>query len=125
MRKEESPTDGDQWTCILCGLPIKAGKKGRVWLRTTISNHLHQRHAETIKQHMRENLKWRKLAKEGKKQVNRQGRESKTTRNGLGLTELVRPVVPSQIPESIRAWSCPYCPLGLPELKKYQKEMSV
>ena len=88
-------------------------------MQAKINNHIKDRNLQERRAIVAENCKTTALAVGGRQMgIN--------ARTGLGLTGgTMEPAVPADIPDEQRAWSCPYCSLGLPELgTRWQMEVS-
>ena len=84
------------WTCRLCPGHTKFTAKSRPQLIWTRANHLKKRHPD------------------------------RTERMSDPLRKLTPVVISSEhIPMDARGWSCPWCPKGLPDMPRYQREKSV
>ena len=84
------------WTCRLCPGHTKFTAKSRPQLMWTRANHLKKRHP------------------------------NRTEKMSDPLRKLTPAVIPSEhIPIDTRGWSCPWCPKGLPDLPRYQREKSI
>ncbi len=119
------------WTCSMCQVVLKQGKWKRKSFRARILQHLDKRHPEERLNRKQQNVVWRreavaKSALRGEYKNQRKGEYG--SRCDLGLAPpLLRPIAPTdQIPQEQRAWTCPYCLKGLPDVtNRYSKEISI
>lgn len=106
VMKKETKDKTRVWHCPFCTTSVESDRGGR-WMSGTIQNHLRQRHLKETQKRLEENG------------------EFGAGQTGLGLREMMKPIeFSSQVPETQRAFTCPYCKEGIGECSRWQMEMS-
>eukprot|EP00928_Gymnodinium_smaydae_P014236 TRINITY_DN15187_c0_g1_i2.p1 TRINITY_DN15187_c0_g1~~TRINITY_DN15187_c0_g1_i2.p1 ORF type:complete len:1309 (+),score=143.51 TRINITY_DN15187_c0_g1_i2:215-4141(+) len=97
----------ETWKCPCCPLEIKCKGGVRRNFLAAVQRHFYSRHAKEFKS--------------AKSKAKKEGRKN----TGLGVRQVLKPVIATNLPESARDWTCWVCKLGLPFIEdKWLRDQS-